>query len=68
MQITITITTDNDAFTTDGHQDTERIYFELIKVLAQLHTSVRTRGLANSDGLHLLDTNGNTVGLVRVEE
>ena len=68
MNITITINTDNDAFTTKGHQNTERIYFELIRVLAPFHEAVRLRGLARSNGMALLDTNGDTVGKVVVTE
>lgn len=68
MTVIITINTDNDSFTADGHQDTVRTHLELIKILAEFHTRVRTLSLMACNGMALRDTNGNTVGQVEVRE
>jgi hypothetical protein len=57
MTVTITITTDNDAFSTGG---------ELGRILRELADRANVRGTMELDGRKLMDVNGNTVGQVRV--
>jgi len=63
MQITITITTDNAAFSDDPSVEVARI---LQKYAARLRESYPP--IEDLDGDRLLDYNGNTVGKVEVSE
>jgi hypothetical protein len=65
MTITITIQTDNEAFEDHGVEN------QLTWILRDLAQKLGDGFLLNatrSSGLHVTDSNGNTVGSVRIEE
>ncbi len=59
MKITITIATDNAAFE-------DYPAGEVSRILAELARTVRDREIRDLDAMKLRDSNGNTVGAVKV--
>ena len=61
MDITITINTDNDAFVGQEDHETARILRKLADSIEQSH------GPNNCEGMKLMDYNGNSVGVIEIE-
>jgi hypothetical protein len=60
-KITITIETGNAAF--DGDDEVT----EVRRILEEVALRIERTGVSNADGQALVDLNGNTVGVIKVE-
>ena len=69
MRLSFEIEIDNDAFADgDGQPTADSVACELRRVFMRAHKRLQEDGARAGESLILIDTNGNSVGLLTVED